>query len=185
MKYQSLLKQTGIRQGDGLACILFNLALEGAIRRSGVNTRDTILSKSTQLLAYADDIDIVSRSVEDLKESFIKIGRTAREIGLEINEEKTKTAHITSKIRVRRIGQSLTIGEYNFEVVNTFKYLGTKIDNIKTMSARKLKQSFIAASKCMYGLNKHLNSHLISRKIKIRIYRTFIKPVLTHARRGS
>lgn len=95
-----------------MACILFNLALEGAIRQSGVNTRDTILSKSTQLLAYAD-IDIVSRSVEDLKESFIKIERAAREIGLEINEEKTKMlVSTTSKIRVRRIGQSLTIGEY-------------------------------------------------------------------------
>lgn len=129
------------KTGRWLGLHSFQLALEGAIRRSGVNTRDTILSKSTQLLAYADDIDIVSRSVEDLKESFIKIGRTAREIGLEISEEKTKTAHITSKIRVRRIGQSLTIGEYNFEVVNTFKYLGTNIDNKNNVS-KEIKAEF-------------------------------------------
>lgn len=37
----------GIRQGDGLACLLFNLALEMAIRKSGVCREGTILNKSS------------------------------------------------------------------------------------------------------------------------------------------
>ena len=48
----------GLRQGDGLTCLLFNLALERAIRDSRVETTGTIFYKSTQNLAYADDIDI-------------------------------------------------------------------------------------------------------------------------------
>lgn len=90
----------GIRQGDGLARLLFNLTLEKAIRQSRVNTRGTILFKSTQLL---DDIDIVARSLVDLKESFINIEKAAREIGLEINEEKTK-ALISTTSRTRGLG---------------------------------------------------------------------------------
>lgn len=81
----------GIRQGNGLACILFNLALEKVIRQSGVNRGDTITLKSTQLLAYAlltDYIDIVARSIVDLQESFIRVEKVAREIGFEINEER-------------------------------------------------------------------------------------------------
>ena len=43
----------GLRQGDGLACPLYNLALEKAIRDSRVETTGTIFNKSTQILAYA------------------------------------------------------------------------------------------------------------------------------------
>ena len=53
---QSLLLP--LRQGDGLACLLFNLALERATRDSRVETTGTIFYKSTQILAYADDIEI-------------------------------------------------------------------------------------------------------------------------------
>ena len=48
----------GLRQGDGLACLLFNLALERAIRNSRLETTGIIFYKSSQILAYADDIDI-------------------------------------------------------------------------------------------------------------------------------
>ena len=50
----------GLRQEDGLACLLFNLTLERAIRDSRVDTTGTILYKLTQILAYADDIDIIN-----------------------------------------------------------------------------------------------------------------------------
>ena len=54
----------GLRRGDGLARLLFNLALQRAIRDSRVETTGTIFYKSTQILAYADDIDIIgSRSL--------------------------------------------------------------------------------------------------------------------------
>lgn len=62
----------GLRQGDALACQLFNIALEKVIRDSKVQTTGTIFNKSTQILAYADDIDIIGRSLAAAKESFIK-----------------------------------------------------------------------------------------------------------------
>ena len=48
--------QNGLRQGDALACILFNIALEKVIRDANINQCGNIFYKSVQILAYADDI---------------------------------------------------------------------------------------------------------------------------------
>jgi sorting nexin-29 len=52
--------QNGLRQGDALACILFNIALEKIIHEANTNQHGNIIYKSVQILAYADDIDIIS-----------------------------------------------------------------------------------------------------------------------------
>jgi sorting nexin-29 len=43
--------KNGIRQGDALACLLFNIALEKVIRDAALNIRGTIFYKSVQILA--------------------------------------------------------------------------------------------------------------------------------------
>jgi hypothetical protein len=48
------------------------------LKRAKLQTTGTIFNKQTQLLAYADDIDIVARSLE------------AATIGLNINKKKDK-----------------------------------------------------------------------------------------------
>jgi hypothetical protein len=52
----------GLRQGDKLSTLLFNVMLEVIIRQTNLQTTGTIYNKETQLLAYAYDIDIVGRS---------------------------------------------------------------------------------------------------------------------------
>jgi hypothetical protein len=39
-----------------------------------------------------------------------------------------------SEARRNRIGQNLTIGEYNFEVVKEFSYLGSKVNCINNIN---------------------------------------------------
>lgn len=80
----------GLRQGDGLSCLLFNIALEGVIRRAGIDTSGTIFRKSVQLLGFADDIDIVARNFETMADTYIRLRAEARRIGLNINVSKTK-----------------------------------------------------------------------------------------------
>ena len=46
----------GLRQGDGSSCLLFNIALEGVIRRA---------AKTVQLISFADDIDIIARNLRN------------------------------------------------------------------------------------------------------------------------
>jgi hypothetical protein len=51
-----------LRQGDVLSTLLFNVVLEVIVRRANLQTTGTIYNKETQLLAYADNLDIVGRS---------------------------------------------------------------------------------------------------------------------------
>src|SRR5215510_3158588 len=72
----------GLRQGDSLACLLFNLALEKVVRDAGIQTNGTIFYKSVQILVYAHDIDVIARSQAALKQAFISLERAAGEMGL-------------------------------------------------------------------------------------------------------
>jgi hypothetical protein len=51
----------GLKHGDVLSTLLFNGVLEVIVRRANLQTTGIIYNKETQLLAYADDIDIVGR----------------------------------------------------------------------------------------------------------------------------
>jgi sorting nexin-29 len=127
---EPFLTQRGLRQWDALACLLFNIALEKVIRDSGIEKRGIIYYRSVQVLAYADDLDISRRSERDVKEAFIKLNNEAQKMGLNINAEKTKYMEITAKPIKNKY---LKVGNYRFEKVTKFKYLGTMISYDNTL----------------------------------------------------
>jgi sorting nexin-29 len=53
----------GLKQGD--AALLFNAVLEIAITRSKVETRGFVAAKLSQIMAYADDVVIMGRRLQD------------------------------------------------------------------------------------------------------------------------
>jgi hypothetical protein len=55
--------RNGLKQGDALSPLLFNSALEYAIRRLQVNQDGLKLNGTHQLLAYANDVNILGGSV--------------------------------------------------------------------------------------------------------------------------
>jgi hypothetical protein len=57
----------GLKQGDGLASLLFNLAREYEIRKLSVNVKGTLEYQTTQNVGYADDICLLSRNIKAKK----------------------------------------------------------------------------------------------------------------------
>jgi hypothetical protein len=59
--------RNGFKQGDPLSPFFFNFSLEYAIRRVQVNQDILELYGTHQLLAYADDVNILGGSVHTVK----------------------------------------------------------------------------------------------------------------------
>lgn len=167
---------TGVRQGDTLSCTLFNLVLEKVVREAGVQTTGTVFNKSSQLLGYADDIDIMCRTVVDAKETFAKIEAAASKVGLKVNEAKTKYMVTASTNSADRVGQSLKVDDYNFEVVDDFVYLGSAVTNQNSIS-HEVRRRIVCANRCFCGLRKILNTKNLTRPTKLTVYRSLILPV--------
>ena len=168
----------GFRQGDALSCDFFNLCLEKIIRDSNIQTSGTIYDKSTQILGYADDIDIIGRRKVDVETSFVEIERAADRIGLKINSTKTKYMLATRSDSTRQnFGQNVIIGQHNFEVVKEFIYLGSAVNQSNTTSEEIIRR-IVLGSRCLYGLSKLLRSKHLSRSTKIQIYHSLILPIV-------
>ena len=82
--------RNGLKQGDALLLMLFNFTLEYAIRRVQVNQDGLKLNGTHQLLAYADDVNILGGSIHTLKENAEALVAATRETGIEVSADKTK-----------------------------------------------------------------------------------------------
>jgi hypothetical protein len=79
-----------LKQGDALSPLLFNFALEYAIRRVQVNQDGLKLNGTHRILGYADDVNILGGIAHMIKENAEALEVATKENGLEVNADKTK-----------------------------------------------------------------------------------------------
>jgi len=96
--------------------------MEYAIRRVQVNQDGLKLNGTHQLLAYADDVNILGGSVHTLKENAEALIAAVRESGLEISVDKTKYM-VMSRDQNGGRNHSVRINNSTFERVEDFKNL--------------------------------------------------------------
>ena len=77
--------RNGLKQGDALSLLLFNFTLEYVIRRVQENQDGT-----HQLMVYADDVNIMGRSISTIGKNTEALVVARKGIGPEVNDDKTK-----------------------------------------------------------------------------------------------
>jgi len=120
--------RNGLKQGNALSPLLFNFALEYAIRRVQVHQDDLKLNGTHHLPAYSDGGNILGGSTHTVKENAEALVVATKEIGLEVNADKTKYM-IMSRDQNAGRSHSMENDNSSIERMEEFKYLGTTLPN--------------------------------------------------------
>ena len=86
------------------------------------------LNGTHQLLAYADDVNILGGSVHTVKENAEALVVATKGIGLEVNGEKTKCM-VMSREQIAGLSHTVKVDNSSIERVEEFKCLGTTLTN--------------------------------------------------------
>src|SRR5215831_10162697 len=170
--------RNGLKQGDALSPLLFNLALDYAIRRVQEKQDGLKLNGTHQLLAYADDVNILGGSVHTVKENAEALVAATKEIGLEVNADKTKYMVMSREGNAGQ-GHSVKIDNSAIERVEEFKYLGVTLTG-QNSTQEEIKSRLKLWNACYYSVQNPLSSRSLSKNLKSRIYKTIILPVVLY-----
>jgi len=168
----------GLKQGDALSPLLFNLVLEYAIKELQKGEDGLRLNGITQLLTYADDVALLGDNKETLIDNTKTLLDRTKKLGLQVSVEKTKYM-VTDRIQNIHNSGNLVIRDKMFERVSNFKYLGSILNQTNEIR-EELKKRINLGNACFYSVNKLLGSRVLSKRLKIRVYKTIILPVVLY-----
>jgi len=154
--------------------LLFNFAIEYAFRRVLLNQNDLKLNGKQQLLVNADDVNIVGGSVHTVEKNTEALLVGSKEIAPGVNADKTKYMVMFRDQNAGRSRNTKT-DKSSCERVEELKYLGTALTNQNSIQ-EEIKSRLNSGNACNHSVHNLLSSNLLSKNLKIQIYRNVILP---------
>jgi len=151
---------TGLRQGDALSPVMFNLVLEKIVREMNISEGIELGQVKIGLIAYADDIALLGENIEVIKSLGKKLIKTAEKVGLTINDDKTEYLVVSRSNRNYRLEQHIELEGHKFKKVSQFKYLGSIITQDNELKTEVSSRTQLA-NKGYYELEKILKSRTL------------------------
>jgi hypothetical protein len=146
----------GLRKGDALSTLLFNLCMEKVIRNVKTNPGGTVFNRKRQCLLYADDVVVLGHAVKHIAETLEDMTAVASQMGLTTNVSKIK--FMISRKEKGNEPEEIGINGHKYENIGMFKYLGSLITNTNEVEA-EIKARIIAGNKCYHALG-----HLLKKR---------------------
>jgi hypothetical protein len=129
-------------------------------------------------LIYAEGVTLLGDCINTIKENSETLLEASRDIGLEINTEKTKYMIMSCHPNSGQ-SQNIRIANELFENVAKFKYLGATLTNQNDIHD-EITSRLNSRNACYYSVQNLLSSRHISKNLKIKIYKTVILPVVLY-----
>jgi hypothetical protein len=117
-------------------------------------------------------------SVHTVKKDAETLVVGTKEIGLEVNADKPKYMVVSRDRNAGRV-HSVKIDNSFFERVEEFKYLGTTLTDQNSIQ-EEMKSRLKLGNACYHSVQNLLSSRLLSKNLKITIYRNIILLVVLY-----
>ena len=158
----------GVRQGSALSPLLFIIYMDRVVK--------DIAADNIETLSYADDVALVAESEELLQACVNEWCRQLEKYEMKMNVTK-------SEVMVLSRGEGscniTATGGQKLKEVNSFKYLGVNFNDSGIME-KEIDVRLTKYSKNVGLLYPLLKEREIPQKVKVTIYKTVLRPILTY-----
>ena len=168
--------RTGVRQGDVLSPLLFNIVLDYTMKKLDcVDGGLQWIDKTTlKRLAYADDICLMGDDVHSVVALTETLNAEGKKMGLNINTQKSKIMKLMTDDE-----SSVTVDGHNLERVERFAYLGSTICEDGDVRS-EVRTRIGKASSAFNSMKNVWSSTGVTQKTKIKLFNAIVMSVLLY-----